>query len=118
MENMIKKDHMFKWSEIENNAFNTIKQVIVEEPSLITPNFDKEFILYTFASHSSWAIVLIEKNVENVDVPIFFMSLGLHGAELKCHDIDKHAFSIYKVVKHFHPYFLKAHTKLLCPILL
>ena len=41
------------------------------------------------------------------------MSTGLQGVELKYSAIDKQAFAIFKVVKHFHPYLLRSHTKVI-----
>ena len=47
---MIKKNSNFKWGQDEHEAFNLIKQAIVNAPSLETPNFSDPFVLYTFAS--------------------------------------------------------------------
>ena len=46
---MIKKDALFKWGKQEKEAFQIIKQEIIDAPSLSTPNFTNDFILYTFA---------------------------------------------------------------------
>ena len=62
MQNMIKKVATFKWNEVEKDAFAKIKKLIAESPALLSPNFDKEFYLYTFASELSYAGVLTQKN--------------------------------------------------------
>ena len=43
------------------------------------------------------------------------MRMRLQGAELKYPAIDKQAFTLFKVVKHFHPYLLRSHTKVIVP---
>ena len=43
------------------------------------------------------------------------MSTGLQGAELKYPTIDKQAFAVFKAVKHFRPYLLRSHTKIIVP---
>ena len=81
----------------------------------MSPDFRKDFILYTFASDISYATVLTQKNQQEDEVPISFMSSNLKGAEPNYHKVDKHDFSVFKEVKHFHPYLLKLKTKVIVP---
>ena len=53
MEEMVKKDVVYKWDKGGKYAFSYINQAIVEELSLRNPNFNKVFLLYTFASNTS-----------------------------------------------------------------
>ena len=55
---LVKKDIPFKWYDEQNNAFTEIRKAIVEEPALMSPDFSKDFILYTFATDFSYAVVL------------------------------------------------------------
>ena len=89
--------------------------MIAEAPTLTSPDFSKPFILYTFSSDSSYAAVLTQKNQENNEAPITFTSSGLNGAELNYREVDKQAFAVFKSVKHFRPYLLKSHTKVVVP---
>ena len=82
MQNMIKKVATFKWNEVEKDAFVKIKRLIAESPTLLSPNFDKEFYLYTFASELSYAGVLTQKNDQGDEVPILFTSSSFTGEEL------------------------------------
>lgn len=74
LQNLIKKDIMYKWGAQANQAFNSIRKSITEAPSLMSPDFSQDFMLYTFASNRSYAVVLTQKNVENSEIPISFMS--------------------------------------------
>ena len=112
---MIKKDSNFKWTKERKEAFEKIKEAIAEVPTLRSPNFDNEFILYTFSSNHSIASMLTQKNEDGEEFLVSFMSMELQGVELKYPAIDKQAFAIFKVVKHFHSYLLRSHTKIIVP---
>ena len=115
LQQMVKKNAQFKWTEIEKNAFNKIKTAVAHAPSLRSPNFDKDFILYTFASDDSLAAVLTQKEDGGDEFPIDFMSTSLQGAELNYPSIDKQAYTVFKAVKQFRPYILKNRTKVIVP---
>ena len=72
----------------ERESFEQIKRAIALAPSLISPNFDKEFILYTFASETAYVIVLTHKDDNGEEHPIAFMSSNLEGTELKYTPIE------------------------------
>ena len=112
---MIKKNAVFKWNLPEKEAFAKIKQAIAEAPSLQSPDFSRGFILYTFASYSSLAAILTQKDGNNDEQPISFMSTGLQGAELNYPEIEKQAYAVYKAVKNFRPYILKNHVTVFVP---
>ena len=56
LQRMIKKDPVFKWGHHEKKAFDLIEQEIINALSLNTPNFSGHFMLYTFASSTSYAL--------------------------------------------------------------
>ena len=58
---MVNQNALFKWTEIEKSAFRKIKTAVAHAPSLKSLDFDKGFILYTFASDDSLAAVLTQK---------------------------------------------------------
>ena len=107
LRNMIKKDSSFSWGDREKKSFINIREAIAKAPALVSPDFRKDFILYTFASDISYAAVLTQKNQQEDEVPISFMSSNLKGYELNYHEVDKKDFAVFKAVKHFRPYLLK-----------
>ena len=112
---LVKKDVPFKWSDEHKNAFTEIWTAIVEAPALMTLDFSKYFIFYTFASDFSYAVVLTQKNHEDVEIPISFMSLTFKGVELNYSQVDKRAYAVYKAIKHYEQYLLKSRTKVIIP---
>jgi hypothetical protein len=115
LENLIKKDAQYHWGPLENQDFNAIKKDIIDAPSLMSPDFSKDFTLYTFSSDHSYAAVLTQKNAENNEVPIAFMSSAFKGMELNYPAVDQKAYVVFKAVKHFRSYLLKSRTKIIVP---
>ena len=97
LQQMINQSVQFKWTDTEKGDFNNIKEAIAHAPPLKIPNFEKDFILYTFSSDNSLATVLTQKEERGDEYPISFMSTRSQGAELNYHANGKHA--VFKVVK-------------------
>jgi len=118
MQLMMKKDIVYKWSDEAKKAFRRIKEAIAKAPALVSLDFGKDFFLYTFASNVSYATIPTQKKNKGNEFPISYMSSNLQGAELNYQDLEKQGYAVFKAVKHFCPYLLKARTKVIFPILL
>jgi hypothetical protein len=110
-QDMIKKDAYYKWGPKEKESFTKIKEEIVKYLTLMSPIFCKYFILYNFTFDIAFAIVLTHKNVQGNEFPISFMSSGLQGVELDYLEVDRQAYVVFKVVKHFSHIFLNPEPK-------
>jgi hypothetical protein len=82
---------------------------------LRSPDFSKYFFLYTFASDQLLVAVLTQKDDDNKEAPISFMSTNIQWDELNYPVIDKKAYAVYKAMKQFRSYILKNHTKVIVP---
>jgi hypothetical protein len=107
LKNLIKKDTQYHCGPLENQSFNAIKKAIIDTPFLMSPDFSQDFTLYTFSSDRSYAAILTQKNAENNEVPIAFMSSAFKGVELNYPVVDRQAYAVFKAVKHFQSYLLK-----------
>ena len=58
----MKKDRIFQWSKEAKQSFVSVKQAVSEAPVLVSPNFDKDFMLFSFASERTITGVLLQKN--------------------------------------------------------
>jgi hypothetical protein len=66
-----------------------MKASISWAPVLQSLDFNRDFSLYTFASNQSLAAVLTQKDDDNNEAPVSFMSTNLQGEELNYPTIDK-----------------------------
>ena len=62
---------------------------------------------------TSYAAILTQLNDQEIEAPISFFSSNLQGAELNYSDVEKQAFAMFKSIKHFRPFLLKTHTKIM-----
>jgi hypothetical protein len=115
LQNLIKKDVQYHWGPPKSQVFYSIKKAIVEAPSLMSPDFLRDFTLYMFVFYQSYVVVLTQKNVENNEIPIVFMNSVFKGAELNYPAVDQQAYVVFKAVKHFQTYLLKSRTKIIVP---
>ena len=58
-------------------------------PVLISPNFDRDFYIFSFASKDTIAAVLLQKNDEGHEQPVAFFSKVLRDAEVKYEPLEK-----------------------------
>jgi hypothetical protein len=86
---LLKKDQKFEWTTNIQATFTKIKHAITTAPVLFIPNFDKDFILYSFSSEETIASILTQRNSKGEELPISFMSKTLHDYELKYSEIEK-----------------------------
>jgi hypothetical protein len=76
---------------------------------LISPDFTKYFIIFSFSSEHTIVAVLLQKNNEGHELPIALFSQALRDAALKYIIMEKQAFSLVKAIKYFRVYILHSH---------
>jgi hypothetical protein len=62
---------------------------LTEAPVLISPDYPKDFFIFSFASFDTVAVVLLQKNVEGLEQPISFFRRALRDAEVKYDIMEK-----------------------------
>ena len=107
--NMLKKDHEIKWKIDARRSFIDIKHAIIETPVMVSPNFNKYFLIISYASNHTIARVLLQKNRQNVEQPKAFFSKVLRDGELKYDIMEKQAYALIKSLKYFRVYVLHSH---------
>jgi ribonuclease HI len=108
---MLKKDSRVNWTTEAKASFEHIKKVISEAPVLTSPDYLKDFLIFSFASEHTIAAVLLQKDDEGFERPIAFFSKSLRDAELKYDIIEKQAYAMVKALKAFRTYVL--HSKII-----
>lgn len=74
--NMLKKDKEVKC------YFSHIKKEILEAPVLANPYYTKHFSIFSFASNTTIAVVLLQRNNDQYEKPISFSSKVMRDVEL------------------------------------
>jgi hypothetical protein len=108
---MLKKNNKVKWTIEAKVSFAHIKKFIAEAPVLASPDYLKEFLIFSFASEHTIAAVLLQKNEEGFEQSIAFFSKSLRDAELKYNIIEKQAYAMVKALKAFRTYV--SHSKII-----
>jgi len=80
---LLKKSTEFKWSNEADIAFEILKERLIQSPILVPPNFDKPFIIRTDASRSGIGGVIMHKDEEGMEKPLYFVSRALKNMEEK-----------------------------------
>ena len=104
LNDLTKKDTNFIWSKECDNAFQTLKQMILDDPILVLPDPDKEFEVETDAS--DWAIggQLGQRDEQGRLHPVAFYSKAFRGPELNYPIHGKELMSIIWAFKEWKPW--------------
>lgn len=86
----------FKWTDVEQTAFDEIKNHITAESLLTYPNFNKPFDVYTDASDRQLGAVILQDGK-----PLAHFSRTLNAAQRNYTTTDKETLSIVELLKEF-----------------
>jgi hypothetical protein len=76
-------DRSFSWNEDVEKDFVGIKKAISSASVPMKPNFDKDFIIYTNSTEEAISSILLQKDDQNNEQPIAYMSQSLSDDEIK-----------------------------------
>ena len=108
---MLKKYKKVKWSVEARLSFERIKKALIEAPMLVSPDFTKEFSMFSFASENTIVFVLLQKNYDDLEQTVSFFSKILRGSYLKYSTMKNQAYILVKALKFFRNYVL--HSKII-----
>ena len=89
MNELVKKNVIFKWDDVHDRAFNTLKDKLTNAPLLCFPNFDKAFEIECDASGIGIGAVLMQDSK-----PIAYFSEKLSGSVLNYRTYDKELYAL------------------------
>jgi hypothetical protein len=104
MSAFLKKDISFRWDDKALQYFEDIKNSISQAPVLISPDYSRDFMIFSFASQDTIVSVLLQKYVDDHEHPIAFMSKVLRDSELNYSITENQAYALVKSLKHFRNY--------------
>lgn len=112
---MVNKGDDIKWIVEERHSFEEIKRELTQAPVLISPDFSKEFLVFTFALENTIVGVLLQKGQQGIKQPISFFSRTLANSELKYNILENQAYALAKAIKDLKIYILHSHIVAFVP---
>lgn len=99
---LTRKHTKFIWNKECQQAFDTLKEKLINPPILDNRDFSKDncFTLHTDASGYAIGAVLSNKNGK----PVAYASKALNKAEINYATIEKELLAVVWAVKHFRPF--------------
>eukprot|EP00833_Pecoramyces_ruminatium_P001297 jgi/Orpsp1_1/1175329/evm.model.c7180000053428.1 len=105
--NLLKKGVAYKWTELHQQSFQTLKEKLINAPILKFPQFNKLFIIRTDASYEGIGGILLQEDDEtNKEHPIHFISRSLTKAERNYGITDIEGAALYYCICKLKPYIM------------
>jgi hypothetical protein len=101
---LLRKHATYQWTPEQQEAFEQLKQHLIQAPILIYPNFEKEFILLTDASTIGLGAILAQKDTEGNERVIAYASRSLSKPEKNYSATELECLAVVWAVGHFHAY--------------
>ena len=99
---MTKKGATNNWTKECNAAFKLLKEKLMEDPVLISPQVDKDYVIYCNASKYSYSGILQQTRPRTEELaPVAYFSGNFNKTQVKWNITEKEAYAIYKLVKKF-----------------
>ena len=103
---LTRKETVFEWTQICQEAFELLKSSLMTEPILTYPDPSLPYVLFTDASKYAWACVLTQEKTHVVDDrkvqilhPITYISGLFKGSQMNWACLTKEAYAIYMSIK-------------------
>jgi hypothetical protein len=104
LSSLLKKDVSFRWGDETKKYFEDIKNSISQAPILISLDFSRDYIIFSFTSQDTIAGILMQKDVDDYEHPVAFMRKFLRESELNYSITKKQSYALVNSVKHFRNY--------------
>ena len=99
---LTKKRATFNWTKECNATFRLLKEKLMEDPVLISPQVDKDYIIHCDASKYSYSGILQQTKPGTEELaPVAYFSGNFDTTQVKWNITEKEAYAINKSVKKF-----------------
>lgn len=104
LNDLLRKDVVFAWSESCEKAFCLLKERLTKAPVLTFPDFDKEFTLYTDASQLAISFILGQKDEKGRERVISYGGRALRAGERNWGISDLEGLALVEGIRYYHVY--------------
>ncbi|GBL60345.1 Retrovirus-related Pol polyprotein from transposon 297 [Araneus ventricosus] len=87
------------WTKECNHAFEELKRRLTKKPVLYAPDYKKEFIIQSDASDLGMGVVLSQRDAENEEHPVLYLSKTFSDAERKYSATERECAAIIYAIK-------------------
>ena len=98
---LTKRSSSLSWGEVEQSAFEALKNALTSHPVLQPPNPEAPFFLHTDASDYATGAALMQKDSEGREYAVAYESKRLHGPEVRYTTHEKEQLSVVRALKHW-----------------
>ena len=110
---LLRKDQPFTWDMRCEEAFKKIKGLLMSAPVLVTPQFDKPFILMVDASDIGVGAVLVQGDHRSLEHPIAYFSQKFNKSQRNYCTSKKETLALILASHHFDFYLSAAQHPIL-----
>ena len=108
---MTRKGVKFNWTKECDAVFKLLKEKLMENPVLISPQVNKDYVIHCNASKYSYSGILQQTRPGTEELaPVAYFSGNFDKTQVKWNITEKEAYAIYKSVKKFAFYITGAKT--------
>jgi len=101
---LLSKNVKYIWTGDCDNGFKKIKAILISEPVLIAPDFQKQFKLAVDASDIGCGAVLMQESDDGIDHPISYFSKKFDKHQKNYSTIEKECLALVLALEHFEVY--------------
>ena len=99
---MTRKGATFNWTVECDAAFKLLKEKLMENPVLISPQVDKDYVIHCDASKYSYSGILQQTRPGTEELaPVAYFPGNFNKTQVKWNITEKEAYAIYKSIKKF-----------------
>lgn len=107
---LLKKNQPATWDEKCQQAFQKIRDTLLNPPILKPPNPEKPFLLYLSIEDTATGAMLAQTNDDGAEYAIYYLSKPFNGYEVKYTPIEKTFASLVWVTRKLRHYLLTSRT--------
>jgi len=101
---LLRKKSIWKWTEVEESAFQALKTALSSEPILKAPDWDTPFLLQTDYSATALAAILSQRDDDDTEHIVACASRACTTAESKLSATEGELSALVYGITHFHRY--------------